>query len=97
MLFVRPYVNLPFVVFNRYDVRGFASNVLSCPERERLEEQSRMAEKRDSAKVHGVVNSTLRYVPGGSFAAALYEVGPKRREIPRFARNDGSAGFPPLT
>ncbi len=59
-------------------MRGFASSVLSCPERERLEEQSRTAEKRDGAKVHGVVNSTLRYVPGrpGRETAVFGQVGP---------------------
>lgn len=39
MLFLRPHDNLRLVVFNRCAMRGFASNVLSCQERERLEEE----------------------------------------------------------
>jgi hypothetical protein len=39
LLFVRPYVTLPLAVFNRCAMHGFASNVLSCQERERLEEE----------------------------------------------------------
>lgn len=30
---------MPFAVFNRCAMHGFASNVLSCQERERLEEE----------------------------------------------------------
>lgn len=39
MLFLRPCATLPFAVFNRCAMRGFASSVLSCLERERLEEE----------------------------------------------------------
>jgi hypothetical protein len=72
---------MPLVVFNRCTMRGFGSSVLSCQERERLEEelfeardpQGEKARKRDSAKVNGVVNSTLRNVPengSGAFPGA---------------------------
>ncbi len=79
-------------------MRGFASSVLSCRGRERLGEETRSSNrgiprcarndelgvdtKRDSAKVHGVVNSTLRYVPGGPGreSAVLEQVGPEAAE-----------------
>jgi hypothetical protein len=52
-------------------MHGFGRTVLICQERERLEQelfearetQGEWAQKRDSAKVHGVVNSILRNVP----------------------------------
>ena len=37
MLFLRPYVTVPSAVFNRCAMHGFASTVLSCQERARLE------------------------------------------------------------
>ena len=37
--FCSPYGILLLVVFNRCTLRGFSSSVLSCPERERLEEE----------------------------------------------------------
>jgi hypothetical protein len=39
LLFLRPYGNLPLAVFNRWAMSGLASSVLSCLERERLEEE----------------------------------------------------------
>jgi hypothetical protein len=39
LLFLRPRVILLLVVFNRCTMRGFSNNVLSCLERERLEEE----------------------------------------------------------
>jgi len=46
LLFVRHGVSLGLVVFNRCIVSGLSSSVLSCPERERLEEELSEARNR---------------------------------------------------